>query len=321
VLYYQQVTQPLFEAKDDSWIAVEIGKKLGLDTSKIYPVPLNQQIYNQLAGAQVITPDGSGYETLFTIDEDDIAELGAEGEPQTGKVTLKEFKEKGIYQIQRHPGDNLGFIAYKAFRDDPENNPLTSASGKLEIHCQALADLSNSHGWTTIRPIPTYIPPTEGYEDTFSDWENKTKGDYPLQLYTIHYARRSHTVFDNIQQLRRAFPQEFFINPIDAEERGIKHGDTVLIRSRHAQTLRPAYITDKIMPGVVDLPHGAWVDIIDEEQVLDKAGSDNLITGAYPTVTGHQGFNSVNVQVEKWTGEPLEPDYTWPQRIIDYKEA
>ncbi len=315
VLNYQQVTEPLFEAKDDSWIAVEIGKRLGLDPKKIYPVPLNQQIYNQLAGAEVIKENGKDYETMFTITAQDIAELGAEGQPQTGRIPFKEFKEKGVYQIERHPGDNLGFIAYKAFRDDPENNPLTSASGKLEIHCQALADLSNSHGWTKLRPIPTYIPPTEGYEQTFDDWENKTKGKYPLLLYTIHYARRSHTIFDNIKQLRRAFPQEFFINSLDAETRGIKNGDTVLIKSRHGQVLRPAYVTDRIVPGVVDLPHGAWVDIINEQNGLDRSGSDNFITGAYPTVTGHQGFNSVNVEVEKWSGAQHIPDYKLSQRI------
>ena len=321
LFFYSQVTDPLFEAKDDSWIAVEIGKRLGLDPQEIFPVALNQQIYNQLAGAQVITADGTSFETLLTITAEDIAAMGVEGQPQTGKVLFKDFKEKGAFQIERHPGDALGYIAYKAFRDDPEGHPLTSASGKLEIHSQALADLNNSHGWTQIRPIPTYIPPTEGYEATFANLENKVRGEYPLQLYTIHYARRSHTIFNHVQQLRRAFPQEFFINPYDAEYRGIKTGDTVLIKSQHGQVIRPAFVTERMMPGVVTLPHGAWVESIDNEKTgIDKAGSDNFITGAFPTVTGHQGFNSVNVQVEKWTGEHLAPDYTWPQRI-PLKEA
>jgi anaerobic dimethyl sulfoxide reductase subunit A len=320
MLFYSQVTNPLFEAKDDSWIGVEIGKRLGLDPQKIFPVSLNQQIYNQLAGAQVVTADGASFETLLTITADDITAMGVTGQPQTGKMLFTDLKEKGVYQIERHPGDALGYIAYKAFRDDPAGHPLTSASGKLEIHSQPLADLCNSHGWTKIRPIPTYIPPTGGYESTFTDWENKVKGEYPLQLYTIHYARRSHTIFNHVQQLRRAFPQEFFINSIDAEARGIKNGDTVLIKSKYGQAIRPAYVTDRLMPGVVDLPHGAWVEVFDETAGIDKAGSDNFITGAHPNATGHQGFNSVNVQVEKWTGEHLAPDYTWPQRI-PIKEA
>jgi anaerobic dimethyl sulfoxide reductase subunit A len=314
-----QVIEPLYEAKDDIWIAAEIGKRLGLDPKEIDPIPPNQQLFNQLAGTEVITEDGSGYEKLLTITSEDIAEMGVEGEPQRGRISLKEFKEKGCYQVERYPGDKYGYIAYKDFRDDPEGHPLSSESGKLEIHSQALADRINSLGWTTIRPIPAYIPPTEGYEYSFDDWDNKVKGDYPLQLYTIHYGRRSHTIFNSVPQLRRAFPQEFFMNPIDAEERGIEHGDTVLITSRHGKVLRPAYITERIMPGVVDLPHGSWVEM-DEEIGIDKAGADNIIGGDIPTVEGHQGWNSCNVQVEKWTGEQLMPDYTWPQRI-PLKEA
>ena len=45
--------------------------------------------------------DGSGKEPLLTITADDIAEMGVEGEPQTGRITYQEFKEKGIYQVER----------------------------------------------------------------------------------------------------------------------------------------------------------------------------------------------------------------------------
>ncbi|MGD2155906.1 MAG: molybdopterin-dependent oxidoreductase [Anaerolineales bacterium] len=313
-----QITEPLFEARDDIWIAKEIGVRLGLDPEVIDPVPPNQQLFNQLAGAEVITEDGSAYEKLVTITAEDIAEMGVEGEPQRGRISLKEFKEKGVYQVKRYPGDNYGFIAYKDFRDDPEGHPLSSESGKLEIHSQALADRINSWGWETIRPIPTYIPPTEGYEDTFADWENKIKGDYPLQLFTIHYGRRSHTIFDNVSHLRRAFPQEFFMNPIDAEARGITQGDTVLVTGLHGKCLRPAYLTERLMPGVVILPHGAWVEV-DEETGIDEAGSDNYIQDI-PATHLYAPYNSI-VQVEKYEG-PIEllPDYQWPQRI-PIKEA
>jgi anaerobic dimethyl sulfoxide reductase subunit A len=103
-----------------------------------------------------------------------------------------------------------------AFRADPEANPLNTASGKLEIHCQALADVIASYGWTTIAPIVKYKPPLEGVEDTFEDWERGMKGKYPLQLFTIHYARRSHSTLDNVTWLREAFPQEFMMNTLDA---------------------------------------------------------------------------------------------------------
>jgi anaerobic dimethyl sulfoxide reductase subunit A len=38
--------------------------------------------------------DGSEREPLLTITAADIAEMGIQGEPQQGRITLQEFKEK-----------------------------------------------------------------------------------------------------------------------------------------------------------------------------------------------------------------------------------
>ena len=320
LIWTSQIIEPMWECVDDDWIDEEVGKRLGLDPAEINPLPLKQQIFNRIAGATVMKEDGSGYETLATITAADLQALGVEGEPQEGRIPIMEFKKNGIYQVERYIGDNYGYIAYEDFRKDPDEFPLTTESGKIEIHCQALVDRIYNFGWSEIRPIPAYIPPTEGYEDCFEDFEKGIKGEYPLQVYNLHYPRRSHTCFDNIPQLRKAFPQEFVMNPLDAEERGIKHGDTVLITSRHGQCLRPVYLSERMMPGVTNLPHGAWLDV-DEETGIDLAGSDNYLIGDLPDMEGHMGWNSTNVQVEKWTGDPLTPDYKVPQRIISLEEA
>ncbi len=313
LLWASQVVEPQFEAKDDIWIAAELGKRLGLDPTKIDPMPLKQQIFNQVKGAKVIKDDGKTTEALVTITAADIAEMGVQGEPQTGRIAMKEFRETGQYQVKRAPGDKLGYIAYEAFRKDPENNKLKTTSGKLEIYCQALVDFVKSKGWTEVRPIPTYNKPTEGYEDTFKDWKNRAKGEYPLQLFTIHYRRRSHSIFDNIPQLREAFPQEFIMNPIDAQARGLKQGDIVLIKSRHGKVIRPLSLSERMLPGVVTLGEGAWAEV-DEATGIDKAGATNTLGGALPSGQGTDAYNSVNVQVEKYNGT-LEPDAKWPQRI------
>ena len=89
--------EPLFESKDDLWIAREIGARLGLDTKLIESATLPQEIFNSASGAMVITVDGKGYEPLLTITEEDIQNLGAVGTPQTGRILFKELKEKGIW--------------------------------------------------------------------------------------------------------------------------------------------------------------------------------------------------------------------------------
>jgi anaerobic dimethyl sulfoxide reductase subunit A len=326
LIWARQVTEPLWEAKDDIWIAKEFGARMGLDPVEIDPVPLNQEIYNRLAGSWVMKEDGSDREPLLTITAEDIAEMGVEGEPQTGRITLQEYKEKGVYTVRREAGDNLGYIAHEAFREDPVANPLENRnagtpSGLLEIHSQSLADFVNGKGFTEIQPIPTYNRPIEGYEDTFANWNTKEKGEFPLQLFTIHYRRRSHSILDNVPWLRELFPQEFLINPVDAEARGIENGDYVQITSRHGTVLRPAYVTERLFPGVVALGEGAWAQV-DEDTGIDVAGATNTLNGAIPTGQGHQGWNTCNVRVEKYEGDiETVPDYKWPQRIVFEEEA
>ncbi|HMN15073.1 MAG TPA: molybdopterin dinucleotide binding domain-containing protein, partial [Bellilinea sp.] len=167
-------------------------------------------------------------------------------------------------------------------------------------------------------PIPQYQPQKEGYEATFSDWEKQVKGDYPLQLITIHYARRSHSTLDNVLWLREAFPQELMMNSVDAAERGIKTGDTVKVSSQHGVVIRPALVTPRVVPGAVLLGEGAWADV-DDESGIDRAGATNTLNGGNASGQGAQPYNSCIVQVEKYH-EMLAPDAQWPQRI-PLKEA
>ncbi|HML20550.1 MAG TPA: molybdopterin-dependent oxidoreductase [Aggregatilinea sp.] len=320
LIWARQVTEPLFEAKDDDWVARELATRLDVDPDVVDPMPLKQQVFNQLAGATVIKDNGVDFEPLLTISADDIAAMEVEGEPQEGRITLAEFKENGVYTVSRKKGDKLGYIAHQAFRDDPEANPLKSATGKLEIYSEANAEMVKGHGFNEIDAIPTYMDPIEGYKDTFEDWDNKVKGEYPLQMFTIHYRRRSHSIFDNIPWLREAFPQELIMNPVDAEPLGLKHGDTALVTSRHGKVIRPVFLTERIMPGVVSLGEGAWAEV-EEDTGIDKAGATNTLNGAIPTGQGHQGWNSLNVKIERYGGpDARERDYKWSQRI-PIKEA
>jgi len=320
LIWARQVTEPLFETQDDIWVATELAKRMGLDAEAVAGLPLPQQIFNQLAGAWVIADNGVDKEPLLTITAEDIAEMGVEGEPQEGRITLQEFKEKGVYTVPRKADDKLGFVALKEFRDDPEANPRTTASGKMEIYSPDHAKFIRDFGFTEIQAIPTYNPPHEGYEDTFDDWENQVKGEYPFQLVTMHYRRRSHSILDNLPWLREAFPQEFIINPLDAEALGLKHGDTAKISSRHGVVLRPVFISERLRPGVVVIGEGAWAEV-DEDTGIDIAGATNTLCGAYPSGQGHSGWNSCNVKVERYGGpDALKQDYKWDQRI-PIKEA
>ncbi|WP_147535274.1 molybdopterin-dependent oxidoreductase [Bacillus marasmi] len=317
LITWSQIIDPLYESKSDQMIAEGLLEKLGKNPKDVFPYSEKQQYFNQLAGSKVVTENGVDFEPLCTITAQDIKEMGVEGTPQQGRIPLKEFIEKGLYQVPRKQGDNFGFIAYQDFIEDPVANPVSSESGKFEIYCKAINELSKK-AYSEIAPIPKYEPKVHGYEDTFKDWKTKKKGKFPYQIINPHYLRRAHSVFDNIPQLREAWPNPVYLNSKDAKEIGIKDGDTVLISNEFGKSLRPALVCETIMPGVIGLPHGAWIDI-DEKTGIDRAGADNLFVPHIPKGLGSSGFNLARCNVEKWTGNPLEEDVKWPQRVIDYK--
>lgn len=320
--YPSKVIEPLYETKSDQWIGRELCKHLGLDADKVYPVSEEQRYFNFIAGSTVINKEGTGYETLVTITEDDLAwwevKYGkVNGTPQQGKIGLQELLKKGIYQVERHKGDNYGHIQYQAFIKDPEKNPLGSKSGKFEIYCQTKADRINAMGRSTLKPYPSYVKPLNGYEDSFKDWDKKIKGDYPYQLTNPHYLRRAHTGFNNLPWLREAWANPVFINAQDAAEKGIKAGDTVLITNPHGKVLRQASLSERLMPGYIELPHGTWIEL-DEATGIDKSGSDNYLSAPITSGQGVSGYNTQLVNMEKYDGAALTPDHLWPQRIINF---
>lgn len=317
LIYHSKIIEPMYECKSDEAIAFEIGTRLGLDPAEVYPFDTKQQLFNQFVGAYVIDETGEK-KPLITITEENIQAWGCEGEPQEGAVAMDDFIATGCYQIPRAKGDSYGYIAYKDFVADPEANPMKTESGKQEIYSRVMRDEINAIGYSAIEAIPTYIPPKEGYEATFSDFENGVKGEYPYQVYNPHYLRRSHTVFDNVQWLRETWPNPVFINASDAAEKGIVTGDTVLLTSPHGQCLRKASVTNRFMPGVVGVPHGAWVDI-DEATGIDHAGSDNILTGQIQSGQGVSGWNTCICNIEKYT-EEIPRDIDVEMRIPSAQE-
>jgi anaerobic dimethyl sulfoxide reductase subunit A len=314
VLANEKIVEPLFETRSDPQIERGIGEALGLDPDLIFPLSEEQQFFNILAGSWVLAADGETKEPLFTITAEDVPE-GIECEPQEGRITIGQFYEDGLYRVERSRGDNYGFIPYKDYLDDPVANPLQTSTGKIEIYCQALADVTTAYGYTVKEPIAKYGHFEEGWMDTYSDWDSKVKGDYPLLGLSLHGYRTVHSTWDNVPQLREAFPNLLRINPADAAERNVGDGDVVLISSRWGRTLRRVTLTERVMKGVVMMDECMLANI-DPETDLDDAGCFNVLCGPLMSDCGVQAWNSTNVQFEIWDGDFVD-DCLRPQRIVE----
>ena len=318
ILVYSKVIDSLYESKDDQWIAAQIGIRLGLKETDIYPFNRRQQFFNMAADAMVASENGLdyGYEPLCAITQDDLSEWGVSGKPHKGRIPLKELISRGVYQVKRYMGDPYGFIAFEKFRKDPEKHPTPySQSGKFEIFSRKLEQYINSLGYGVIKPIPAYIEPLDGYEQSFVDWKRKIKGDYPYQMITARYIKRPHTTLDNVTWLNEAFHSPVFISIQDAKEKGICSGNTVIISSKNGSILRTAAVSRRIMPGCVLHYHGGWSDY-KEDEGLDYGGGENILFGVGTTGQGTSGYNTLLVSLRKYSDAPLVPDKYKPLRTL-----
>lgn len=300
---------PLYEARSERDMIRGMLERCGFDPDEVYPFDEKQKWFDRLNNAMVLGEDGQTWEPLATVTQETLDEYGVTGTVQQGKISFEELVSEGVYHAPRKEGDNHGWIAYKDFIDDPEANPLPTTSGKWELYCQQKADTLNMLGWADepIKPYPEYRVPLNGYEESFSDWENKVKGAYSLQMVNSHYLRRSHTSYDTVGWLREAFANPVFMSAEDAAERGIATGDWVVVRSPHGQVVRQASVLATVMPGVVDLPHGGWEER-DEASGVDFGGGENSLMGNEVQFSPIAGFNTLLVEIEKYENQDLEPD-------------
>lgn len=139
-----------------------------------------------------------------------------------------------------------------------------------------------------IPALSHYVPAIEGPED-------KLTAIYPLQMLTWKGKNRANSTQYANPWLQEAQRQEVWINPIDAENRGIKNGDMVRVYNDRGITQIPALVTQRIIPGVVGLQAGAWWT--PDEDGIDHGGCPNVLTSTRMTPLAH-GNSHLTVLVE-----------------------
>ena len=116
------------------------------------------------------------------------------------------------------------------------------------------------------------------YQVTFGIMEAFSYIKWPGSLSVIghHYMARVHSTHENNDWTNEAFPQRVFINKIDAQKRNISNGEKVKIYNDRGTIIMQCRVTNKILPGVIDIPQGAWWE--PDENGIDRRGNVNVFS-------------------------------------------
>jgi len=246
----------------------------------------------------------------------ELIELGFEHSGVKEMITYEEFKQKGYFVVPTDPEWDKQPSGLKKFHDDPEHNRLNTPSGKIEFYAQTLAEKFPDDNERP--PVPHWIEKGESHDERLSSERAKK---YPLLIMTNHGRWRVHAQCDDISWIREIQTckvrgldeysyEPLWIHPHDAAIRGIDNGDVVKIYNERGGVLGGAYITERIMPGVVYMDHGARYDPIIPGE-LDRGGAINTITPHNITSKNSTGMvvSGFLVEVEGVNTEELKKKY------------
>jgi biotin/methionine sulfoxide reductase len=206
---------------------------------------------------------------------------------------------------------------FAAFRADPEQAPLATPSGRIELFSETV----HGYGYDDCPGHPVWIPARE--------WSGAVRSDaahpFPIHLLSPQPASRLHSQLDMAgvsAESKIAGREPVGLSRADADERGIADGDVVRIWNDRGETYAGAQIRDDVVTGVALLATGAWYTPHDPRTAgsPDLHGNPNVLTRDVPTSRLTQGSTaqSVLVEVEK---APADAPYRNPHEVPDLREG
>ena len=267
VILMPKLVEPLGESKSDYRICAELAERLGL--GEAYTEGRDERGWVEWVLDRYREERFAG---IPTLDEFVASNIGVYSEPEAQPA-----------------------IAFADFCRDPQAHPLDTPSGKIEIFSKQLYDLGQPD---EIPPVPKYIQEWESPFAPLSGDSGPEAAKYPLQAMGHHYMGRVHSTHDNVDWLQEAFPQRVFINELDAQARGIGDGDEVRVFNGRGATILPCRVTNRILPGVINIPEGAWWT--PDEEGVDRSGSINVLTSErWTPLAFGTAQHTIMVQVER----------------------
>ena len=270
------VAEPFGKARDDYAIFSDLAERLG--------------------ALDAFTEGRTTRQWLEYLYEPTRVALAERGEPAP---TFDEFWQMGSMMLPQLPDDGG---ALRRFREDPDAYPVPTPSGRIEVFSETIA----SYGEADCPGHPTWLPRSE-----------MPDAGAPYFLVANQPATRLHSQFDfggHSEDAKRRGREVASMHPDDAARHGISDGDIIRLFNQRGACLAAVKVTTDIVPGVIQLPTGAWYDPVDpnEDNPLCVHGNPNVLTRDVGTSSFAQGCTGqiTVVNVERFDGN-LPPIQTF----------
>ncbi len=242
------VCDPVGESRDDHAIFAGIAAKMGADVAATFTEGLSPMQW---------------LERLYAESRSRAAASG---------VTLAPFDTFWREGRTIARSDAPPPVMLADFRADPDKYSLKTPSGKIEIFSERIAGF----GYDDCPGHAVWMEPLE--------WLGaRLAGRFPLHMLSDQPTTKLHSQLDHSphsQAAKISGRQPVTISRVDAEARGIAHGDLVRVFNDRGACLSAAAVSDLIRPGVVRLSTGAWFDpeTGGSNRPLEKHGNPNALT-------------------------------------------
>ncbi|MGY5954966.1 Biotin/methionine sulfoxide reductase [Kosakonia sp. BK9b] len=263
------VAEPWGEARDDFAIFREIAARLGREEAFTEGRTVREWLHH-----------------LYGQMQEKLAQEGV------NTPDFDRFWQEGVLTL---PQVDDGGGMMRRFRADPDVYPLPTPDGKIQIYSATIA----SFNYPDCPGHPAWLTPDE-----------QPDAQHPLWLIANQPATRLHSQLDYGRHSARHKQQGkevCMMHPTDAAARGITEGAIIMLYNLRGAVLAAATLSENIMPGVVQLPTGAWYDPVDPlaARPLCRHGNPNVLTRDIGTSSLGQGCSGqiTVVQVSLFTGD------------------
>lgn len=241
VFFMPKLIEPVGGARNDYDIFSDLGKRVGC--------------------RETFTEDRSEMEWLAHLWKRSEGRARAQG---VDAPDFDQLKKQNIWCVSKP--DQPEVLLYD-FISDPEANALPTPSGKIEIESAAIA----SFAYADIAGHPDWQTPNEWLGDATDD---------ELALLSRQPEKFLHSQLNQTHLARKHRPT-VMLNSREAEKRGLKDGQSVILQSRAGRCVATLKITEICRDGVATMETGH--PFIGGAENLDRGGNVNTLTSDFPT--------------------------------------